>query len=83
MLMDPTNWFTNEMLDEKTVMSTLQSGFEAERGLFDLAHAKDVAPPTVEAPGKPALPGPGQGVLNYPEYVRLLDEAGYGGPLVI
>jgi sugar phosphate isomerase/epimerase len=83
MLMDPTNWFNNDMLDAETVTSTLHAGFEAEKGLFHLAHAKDVAPPTAEAPGKPALPGPGQGVLNYPEYVRLLDEAGYTGPLVI
>ena len=82
MLMDLTNWFNNDMLDAETVTSTLHAGFEAEKGLFHLAHAKDVAPPTAEAPGKPALPA-GQGVLNYPEYVRLLDEAGYTGPLVI
>ena len=56
MLMDPTNWFNNDMLDVETVTSTLHAGFEAEKGLFHLAHAKDVAPPTTKSPGKPALP---------------------------
>jgi hypothetical protein len=51
MLMDPTNWFNNDMLDAETVTSTLHAGFEAEEGLFHLAHAKDVAPPRLRPPG--------------------------------
>ena len=37
LLMDPTNWFTNDMLDAATVTATLRAGFEAEDGLFHLA----------------------------------------------
>lgn len=64
------------------VAAVLEQGFAAERDLFHLAHAKDVAPPK---PGrdKPDLPGPGQGILDYPRYLRLLREHGYDGPLVI
>lgn len=88
MLMDPTNWFTTAMLDPATVTqtvdATLRSGFEAEAGLFKMAHAKDVClgEQGLDAP-KPALPGPGQGVLNYPLYLELLAEHGYDGPLII
>ena len=51
LLMDPTNWFNNDMLDAATVTATLRAGFEAENGLFHLAHAKDVAPPRPKSPG--------------------------------
>lgn len=83
LLMDPTNWFTNDMLEAEKVTATLRRGFQAEAGLFHLAHAKDVAPPNEAHPDKPSLPGPGQGVLNYPEYLRLLKSSGYDGPLVL
>ena len=59
MLMDPTNWFNNDMLDAETVTSTLQAGFEAEKGLFHLAHAKDVASPTDQGPRETGVAGPG------------------------
>jgi len=82
LLMDPTNWFEAEQVRPECVRAVIERGFAAERGLFRLAHAKDVAPP---APGsrKPALPGPGQGILDYATYVRLLTEHGYTGPLII
>jgi sugar phosphate isomerase/epimerase len=83
MLMDPTNWFGVDDLDPDTVTATLRRGFAAEHGLFRLAHAKDVAPAREPGALKPALPGPGQGVLNYPEYIKLLRAEGYDGPLVI
>ena len=66
MLMDPTNWFNNDMLDAETVTSTLQAGFEAEKGLFHLAHAKDVAPPTAEAPGNRHCRGRGKACSTIP-----------------
>jgi sugar phosphate isomerase/epimerase len=82
MLMDPTNWFEADMVRPELVRGVIERGFAAERGLFRLAHAKDVTP---AAPGsrKPGLPGPGQGMLDYGTYVRLLKEHGYTGPLII
>jgi sugar phosphate isomerase/epimerase len=82
MLMDPTNWFDVELAQPAHVPDVLERGFAAERGLFRLAHAKDVAP---AAPGadKPGLPGPGQGLIDYPRYLRLLRGHDYDGPLVI
>ena len=44
MLMDPTNWFDAELAHPERVAAVLDSGFAAERGLFRLAHAKDVVP---------------------------------------
>jgi sugar phosphate isomerase/epimerase len=82
MLMDPTNWFENELVRAEVVQDVIRRGFEAERGLFRLAHAKDVAPPEPGSP-KPALPGPGKGILDYATYVTLLREHEYDGPLVI
>jgi sugar phosphate isomerase/epimerase len=82
LLMDPTNWFEADMARPELVREVMERGFEAERGLFRLAHAKDVTP---APPGedKPGLPGPGQGILDYEFYVHLLEEHGYDGPLVI
>lgn len=82
LLMDPTNWFSATTAQPEFVTAVLEQGFAAERGLFHLAHAKDVTPPR---PGreKPELPGPGQGILDYPRYLRLLREHGYDGPLVV
>jgi sugar phosphate isomerase/epimerase len=80
--MDPTNFFSNAEAKPELVVETMRAGFAAEDGKFGLAHAKDVTPP---APGalKPGLPGPGQGILDYPLYLQLLSDAGYDGPLVI
>jgi len=80
LLMDPTNWFESDMLDR--VPEVIEHGFAVERGLFLLAHAKDVAPPTTD-PTKPDLPAAGQGALDYPTYIRLLREHGYTSPLII
>ena len=82
MLMDPTNWFDVELAHPTKVPAVLERGFAAERGLFRLAHAKDVTP---AAPGedKPGLPGAGQGILDYARYVQLLRAHDYNGPLVI
>lgn len=82
MLMDPTNWFEVEMLRPEVMPEVIRGGFEAERGLFELAHAKDVAPPTSD-PRKPALPAAGQGLLDYDTYLGLLNQHGYTGALVI
>jgi sugar phosphate isomerase/epimerase len=82
LLMDPTNWFEAELAEPALVPKVIERGFAAEKGLFRLAHAKDVTP---AAPGsrKPGLPGPGQGILDYPTYVRLLKAHGYDGPLIV
>jgi sugar phosphate isomerase/epimerase len=82
MLMDPTNWFEAEMVQPERIPEVIEHGFEAERGLFRLAHAKDVTP-APQGEDKPGLPGPGQGMLDYATYVRLLKEHGYEGPLII
>jgi sugar phosphate isomerase/epimerase len=80
LLMDPTNWFEVDMLDR--MQEVLAHGFAVERGLFLLAHAKDVTPPTTDR-AKPGLPAAGQGVLDYAGYIRLLREHHYDGPLII
>ncbi len=82
MLMDPTNWFEAEVARTDRVREVIERGFAAERGLFRLAHAKDVTP-ALPGTRKPGLPGPGQGILDYALYVRLLKEHGYTGPLII
>lgn len=82
MMMDPTNWFSADLAKPDLVDATIRRGFAAERGLYDLAHAKDVLPamPGDELPG---LPGPGKGILNYPLYLQLLLEDDYDGPLIM
>lgn len=82
MMMDPTNWFSADIAHPELVDATIRRGFAAERGLYDLAHAKDVLPikPGDELPG---LPGPGKGILNYPLYLDLLIQDGYDGPLIM
>lgn len=82
LLMDPTNWFDVETARPECVTEVLERGFGAERGLYRLAHAKDVTPAEGGRP-KPGLPGPGKGILDYATYVRLLEEQGYDGPLII
>jgi len=82
LLMDPTNWFEAELAEPALVPAVIERGFAAEKGLFRLAHAKDVTP-GVPGSRKPGLPGPGQGILDYPTYVRLLKAHGYDGPLIV
>ncbi|WP_196073126.1 sugar phosphate isomerase/epimerase family protein [Nakamurella alba] len=80
--MDPTNFFSTALARPELVGQVIRDGFAAERPYFRLAHAKDVVP---TAPGEavPGLPGPGQGILDYPLYLDLLADAGYEGALVI
>jgi sugar phosphate isomerase/epimerase len=80
--MDPTNFFPNELAAPEFVAGTMKSGFAAEGPYVRLAHAKDVTPPAPGSP-KPGLPGPGQGLIDYPLYLDLLAGIGYDGPLVI
>lgn len=82
MLMDPTNWFDVDLAQPGRVGEVLERGFAAERGLFRLAHAKDVIPAEPGA-DKPGLPGPGRGIIDYAHYIRLLHAHGYTGPLVM
>jgi sugar phosphate isomerase/epimerase len=82
LLMDPTNWFDVEDARPDRVDNVIRRGFAAEQGLYCLAHAKDVTPAQSGAQ-KPGLPGPGQGILNYELYVRLLREQSYDGPLIV
>ena len=55
---------------------TLRDAFERLGDDLALAHAKDVLPDGTVVPA-------GLGGLDYTLYVDLLDEAGYGGPLVL
>ena len=82
LVMDPTNWFEVDDVRPELVPAIVQRGFAAERGLFRVAHAKDVLPPE---PGgtKPRLPEPGQGILDYALYMRLLREHGYRGSIIL
>jgi sugar phosphate isomerase/epimerase len=80
--MDPTNFFTNELAAPEFVADTIKSGFAVEGPYVGLAHAKDVTPPAPGSP-KPGLPGPGQGLIDYPLYLDLLGGISYDGPLVI
>jgi sugar phosphate isomerase/epimerase len=82
LLMDPTNWFDNALAQPEHVQSVIERGFAAERGLFRLAHAKDMTPPTLGA-DRPGLPGPGQGIIDYALYITLLRQHAYTGALVI
>jgi sugar phosphate isomerase/epimerase len=82
MLMDPTNWFTVELAQPEQVYKVYDRGFAAERGLFRLAHAKDVMP-AKSGDDKPGLPGPGKGLMDYARYIELLHAHGYDGPLVM
>jgi len=82
MMLDPTNWFEVDMARPEKVHAVIDRGFTAERGLFRLAHAKDVTP---AEPGsdKPGLPGAGRGIIDYAYYVEKLHEHGYNGPLIM
>jgi sugar phosphate isomerase/epimerase len=82
MMMDPTNWFDVELAQPAHVRDMLERGFTAERGLFRLAHAKDMTPAEPGA-DKPRLPGPGRGIIDYARYVQLLHAHGYSGPLIM
>jgi sugar phosphate isomerase/epimerase len=66
--MDPCNYFNNENLSKMKPM--LEDIFKRVGKQTVLAHAKDVK----AAPGGPALPAAGLGVLDYPLYLRELTE---------
>jgi sugar phosphate isomerase/epimerase len=82
LLLDPTNWFETEMAHPDKVREVIDRGFAAERGLFRLAHAKDVTPAAPDA-DKPGLPGPGKGIIDYGYYAQKLREHNYNGPLIM
>lgn len=54
----------------------LDEAFDLLGGGIVLAHAKDRAPGGVVCPA-------GQGMVDFPRYVRLLRDCGYSGPLVL
>lgn len=81
LVMDPTNWFSLETAKPECVDDVIRSGFDIERGRYFNVHAKDVDPTPDN--GKPSLPAPGKGIMNYELYVSLLAADGYDGPIVI
>jgi sugar phosphate isomerase/epimerase len=78
--MDPANYFHPGMLPR--MGEVLQEVFAQVGDRVALAHAKDVLPP---APGTEEClrPAAGTGLLDYPLYLRLLREHGYGGALIM
>jgi len=75
--MDPPNVMRAEdVADQRAYMERIFS--EADGKIF-IAHAKDV---TFEG-GERKFPGPGEGVLDYKEYVRALRAANYAGALFV
>lgn len=77
LLMDPCNYFRKEDLPRMQPM--LEEMFKRLGGQIVLAHAKDVK---ASAAGTD-LPASGQGVLDYPLYLRLLANLNREMPLVI
>jgi sugar phosphate isomerase/epimerase len=79
-VMDPANYFHPEMLPR--MEEVLREAVEPVGGRIALAHAKDVLPPP---PGgeECVRPAAGTGLLDYPLYLRLLQEHGYAGGLIM
>ncbi len=77
---DPANFYYPSDLTQ--MAETLEAGFRDIGGHIALAHAKDViAPPAggTHCHYRPA----GQGVLDYPLYLRLLEKSGYTNGLIM
>lgn len=77
---DPANFYYPG--DLKRMSETLESGFRHVGAHIALAHAKDViAPPEggTHCHYRPA----GQGILDYPLYLRLLEKSGYTNGLIM
>jgi sugar phosphate isomerase/epimerase len=77
LVMDPCNYFRKEDLARMQPM--LEDMFKRLGDRIVVAHAKDVK---AAAEGTD-LPGPGQGVLDYPLYLRLLAQLGRPTHLII
>lgn len=77
LVMDPCNFFRKEQLPQMQTM--LQEMFQQLGDRIVVAHAKDVK---AAAEGTD-LPGPGQGVLDYPLYLRLLAQLNRPMDLII
>lgn len=75
-IMDPANIF--HFKDIPNMDNVLKEAFDLLGPYISLAHAKDI---TDEYP--PQYRAAGTGVLNYDLYIKLLEEVGYKGPLVL
>ncbi len=77
---DPANFYYPRDLTQMS--ETLEAGFRHIGGHIALAHAKDViAPPEggTHCHYRPA----GQGIMDYPLYLRLLEKSGYTNGLIM
>jgi sugar phosphate isomerase/epimerase len=79
-VMDPANYFHPAMLPRMD--EVLEDAFRRVGGRIALAHAKDVQPPPPGAE-ECVRPAAGTGLLNYPLYLRLLEQHGYTGGLIM
>lgn len=79
-VMDPANYFQPHTLDQ--MQEVLADVFARVGEFIVLAHAKDVRGP--EPGGRECIrPAAGNGVLDYPFYLRLLRDSGYDGALIM
>ena len=79
-VMDPANYFQPDMLADMDAV--LDDIFQRVGSYIAFAHAKDVRAPD---PGgtECVRPAAGTGILNYERYIRLLQQSGYDGALVM
>ena len=75
-IMDGANLFLPEQV--KDMRKVLEEAFELLGKDIVIAHAKDFS-----LQGKLKFVAAGQGVLDFPYYIRLLDRYGYEGPLIM
>lgn len=80
LLMDPTNYFNEENIDEKD--RTLNHLFNALSGKIKMAHAKDVKRDALSGAGI-VRPAPGLGSLNYDLYLQRLSKHHPNIPIII
>ena len=82
LVMDPANYFHPEMLPRMDAV--LGEVFRRVGRYIALAHAKDFQPPPEGSGSEECVrPAAGTGMLNYPLYLRLLEEHGYRGGLIM
>lgn len=75
-IMDGANLFRPEQV--KDMRSVLDEAFELLGKDIVIAHAKDFS-----LSGNLRFVAAGQGILDFPYYIRLLDQYGYQGPLIM